>query len=264
MKKAISLFIAATIILLALCSCGAYEMVEASTIFKEYDLDDVNFEDTDQVYQILCDIYNKEFFVSPYDNAFDHIYKSYSIWSLSDDRTDDKCLIVDVYKTAQKAHEDYEEKVLFNIPQDYKYGVVRVNNVLLYNSSILVKDFLHYYGLDGPVVRNIRKDVIKKSYNKEIDVEKLLDEIYKTEYTVYVYESGVYNDAGEQYIDYTVIKTDKMSSLRVLSNEKAINERWFDLNVGPKDTAGTLLQYNNLSFVFLDDFWLDIIKQCEK
>ncbi len=264
MKKTISFIIAIAIIALALCSCGAYETVEASTIFKEYDLDDVNFEDADQVYQILCNIYNKDYLVSPYDNAFDYIYKSYSIWSLSDDRIDDKCLIVDVYETAQKAHEDYEKEVLLMVPTDYKYGIVRINNILLHNSAILMKDFLHHYGLDEPIVRNIRKDVIKKSYNKEIDIDKLLDEIYKTEYTVYVYESGVYNDAGEQYIDYTVIKTDKMSSLRVLSNEKAINERWFDLNVGPKDTTGTLVQYNNLSFVFLDDFWFDIIKQCEE
>lgn len=256
MKKRVALFLAMLFAVCFLCSCEKANDIIAYTFYKEYDSEAFDFAD---IQKILNEIYDsKEYFISNVSEG------NYYIVPVAEERKNDGTLIINVFETNEMAKKEFEMLIFHTSPQEYRSCVVRINNLLFNGYTSALKNFLIQYHIETPESRLISNKMNKSFVDKKIDVEKLINMSNEKKYWVYSYNTGLFNEAGEELINYSIIDERGSSMLRILDGFDIGNEQWFDLFIEINDTTGTFIQYENCAFIFLDDFWLDMIKQCEK
>lgn len=257
MKTAGILFL--SLILITLCvSCGKAESVSSLCVYKEYDME-VDLTNMDKQLETIYP--QSEYMVSKQNDGY------YMILPNDEKRLEENgTLFVEVLSSASEAHDIYIATFL-GIDTYYRYGVIRLNHMVVYGQSDILKPFMAYFSMDIPDEKQIRSGSVIKKYNREIDLEKFSEVAKEHNYSIYQ-DSNFYthyqdSDLYTQSTHYIVINDDgtSLAGLYAVSEPEA----FFDMMLSTGDfTAGRLIVYQNVSFITLDDFWLDIIKQCEK
>ena len=258
MKNLISLILATVAVLFSVASCSNNvsdkETVLALTYYNEYDIDSIDFNElfekaktvfSDDEYLVKTGSNNENIYILPWD---------------SNERAEKGYMIIEKYESVEKARDMFKSELVGTSPLIYRSVLIRINDMVLMEcgGSLSVK-MLKDYITDLPDDRVVGKELVQKSVDKEIDFDKFEALIEKNKCTKYD------DPFGYDYIK----RSDNISSIFWFNSEnsKENSEIIFTaLPTGPRGflLAGTLLQYNNCAFIFLDDFWLDMIKQCEK
>ena len=254
MKKITSLFVVIVIVMLMLCSCGEANnnTITAWTIYKEYDID-YSFDDFDAVVKTLEDLYED----STYLVGGSQDLKKGFIWVTSrykdDGEKTNKFFWVEIYDSKDEAH-DFFEFGSFSYSRRLRTSMIRVNNTLISGDTYLLMPYIEKLSLSIPSERKVPNSSVE-TIDKEIDVEKLFEKFSKSNLEKFcIDETKIYsiiNKAG--------------TSIMIMSYEnKPLVKDLYDLDERVDYIAGKYVEYNNCAFIFLDDFWLDMIKQCEK
>jgi len=258
MKKILLIIVVIATGLFSLVSCGndnpKKDKISALTYCNEYDFSYINFSD---LLTKAKDIFSSEEYLVQTNQENDTIY---IMPSNSEDRSEKGYMFIEKYESIEKAHEVFISNMVGTSPLIYRSILIRINDIIFreYGGSIALK-MLEDYLTDFPDERTVSEGLIQKVINKKIDFDKFEELIKRNKYTKY--------DDPLEY-DY-IINSDGISSIFWFNsnNTKENSEHIFNsLPTGSKGflLAGTLIEYENCAFIFLDDFWLDIIKQCEK
>ncbi len=248
MKKLIGI-ITLLFLMLALFSCDKKEQVDFLCVYKEYDMELQSENFLDQ----LKDIYSEpEYIVTEQNPEYFFI-----IPAAHDELKKYGTLIVEVFPSASEAHAKYVEAFL-GIDVYYRYGLLRINNIILYGQSDMLKPLMLYFEIDFPDEKRICGDSKIIKYEKEIDFEKLVSLLQEQGYKIYQdidsYSGNIHyimiNETGTALLGgYTISNPEEFFEVMLSTNHY---------------TAGSMVCYQNISFIMLENFWIDIIEQCEK
>ena len=252
MKKIVCLLLAIIIVALVLCSCGEANnnTITAWTIYKEYDID-YSFDDFDAVVKSLEDLYDDSTYL------VSGAQENGSIVVLSRNKNDgerfNKGLIIEIYASKDEAHVEFEERSS-EFARRYRFAMIRVNSAIIYGNTYLLVPYIEKLSLSIPPERKVSSSSVV-TIDKEIDIEKLFEKIKKGDFTQF------YEDANSIY---SIINKSGTSVMVMSFDYKSFIKEIYDLDERLDYVAGKYVEYNNCAFIFLDDFWLDMIKQCEK
>ena len=255
MKRITSIFIVIATVLLLLCSCGKADnnTVSACTVFKEYD-NDFSFDNFDSVVKMLDDLYDdSDYLVSGSEET-----GSIAVASRNKNKGEKLYggFLIEIWDSKDEAHTLFEYESI-ELAQSCKLSVIRVNNALITGNTYIMIPFIKKMSLSVPSERKVPNSSVE-TIDKEIDIEKFFEKVSKSNSTkFYLEENRIYS---------IVDKTGTSILLTSFDNKSYIKDL-YDINDFYKQTEnikGKYVEYNNCAFIFLDDFWLDMIKQCEK
>ena len=257
MKRITSIFIVIVTVLLALCSCVKKEdkNVSALMLYREFDIER-SVEITEELLSSL--IKDDNLTITTHENEF-------KIELLGEEEkpvSNNRCVIL-VYETVDKAKTNYESVVSSISHKLYRYSYIRINNVLLIGRTDYLLPILNYYSLPVPQERELNVYTEKISSNKDFDADKFLS-------TVKEMGCKVYSGSKSESFDYTydvIISADGQMVMSLYTTESKQHGSIFDSSYYKDREEITIYReysFNNAVINFIDDFWLDIIKQCEK
>ena len=248
MKKTIGVLL--ILLLISSClSCDKEERISSLCVYKEYDME-VDLTNMDKQLETIYP--QSEYMVSKQNDGY------YMILPNDEKRLEENgTLFVEVFSSASEAHDNYVEAFL-GIETYYRYGVIRLNHMVVYGQSDILKPFMAYFSMDIPDEKPIRSESAIKEYDREIDFEKLSRIAKEYNYSIYQ-DSDLYTHSTH----HIVINDDGTSLMGLYTVSEP--EAFFDMMLSTGDfTAGQLIVYQNISIIVIDDFWLDIIRKCEK
>ena len=250
--------------MLLLCSCGTNEKtngekVSALTYCKEYDIDAINYKDIYDLENSLKELYPENEYI-----VFNNQY-FFNIASRDKINGEIHTAQVYIFQTNNQAHDYFVWLLFHSNPQIYQLCTVRANNIVVTGFTDIAIMFLEHNSIKVPKERKVDSVAEKIIKNISVDTTKLEKYLSSDNYTTYLYEE---DDSEKELSAYKMIVNKDGSSILVWFDKTYALELGDVFNVHfemeKKQYAGKYVEYNNCAFIFLDDFWLDMIKQCEK
>ena len=262
MKKIISFSLCFVLIILSLTACNK-KTTSSQCIYKEYDISDITFS-KNEVDDILSQLYSDEDYAINI-NVGDLSLSKTDYFILSKGETGKKnareYFNLFIYENINESHTEYLFELKSISPLYYNYVVIRINNLLAFGTYNCIEPLLSYFSIQG-IEKTIESEKrVVKAVNKEIDILKLKNIFESNNFQVY---NQIDSDNDEK-ISFNVVNS-AGSSLMVcyVDNNYEAEYNYNHVINSTEQNAGYCLKYNNCAFIFLDDFWLDMIKQCEK
>ena len=261
MKRITSIFIVIVTVLLALCSCGKADnnTISALTVYGEYDIDGINFKDINDLESSIKELYPENEYLVFNNQDFINIVPKNKI--NGEIHTAQICL----FQSKGEAYDEFVWQLFHATPQNYQCCVVRLNNVVVGGFTDIANSFLKHCAIRIPKERKVSPVAEKTEKNISVDITKLEESLSSYNNITYLYEG---DDSEKELSAYKmVVNKDRGSILAWFDKTYAIelgDDFIVHFEMDNNQFAGKYVEYNNCAFIFLDDFWLDMIKQCEK